>query len=298
MKLELVLDKLNSFEKNSFLKIINDIVAGSHKNSREVEKILTATDKDLKNIDNVNIAKVFRLVEDEFAEYIRAEFVDITSQLDIMTDIVIRDGNCIMRQEWFSMLYERELKGLKKKVKEIEKSFETEKSEIDEQRKRDYQIYRACLRTAYTNDEQQNADKKITSDELSILLTLTNQLELSQEEIKLINYMVVPVQKHEIDTVINNLKNIGVLFFSKKQNTIYVADEVVRVLRKVRGKDVADKFFRRILRLMREPQINLVCRKHNIDWKQPFAKKVEALPPLVGCRQACFPLNTLPFEAQ
>ena len=114
MKLELVLDKLNSFEKNSFLKIINDIVAGSHKNSREVEKILTATDKDLKNIDNVNIAKVFRLVEDEFAEYIRAEFVDITSQLDIMTDIVIRDGNCIMRQEWFSMLYERELKGLKK----------------------------------------------------------------------------------------------------------------------------------------------------------------------------------------
>lgn len=278
MKLELILDKLNSFEKNSFLKIINDIVADEPKNLKEVNKILTAdTNRDLKNIDNINVAKVFNLIQDEFAAYVGKEFVNTASQLDILTDIIIRDGNCIMKQDWFSRLYDIELKHIDKKIKELGKSFETEKTGFDLQRRRDYKIYKACLQTAYTNDDYNNSDRKITSDELSILLTLSNELELSQEEIKLINYMIVPVEKQPIDSVINDLKNFGVLFYSKKLNTVFVADEVVRVLRKIRGKEVADKFFRRVLRLFREPQINLICKKHNIDWRQSYHQKIKEI---------------------
>ena len=81
----------------------------------------------------------------------------------------------------------------------------------------------------------------MTDDEQSILNTLAMQLGLSQEEVKLIKYQILPVKKQAIDDVINELKTLGVIFFSKKNNTIYLADEMVRLLRLLRGKEVADK---------------------------------------------------------
>lgn len=277
MKLEKILDTLNSFEKNAFLKIIDSIIANSPKNAIEIERILSDKSKELKNIDNINVAKVFILVEDEFAEYVKKEFANTTSQLDILTDIIIKDGNCIMKQDWLARLYENELKVIDKKLKVFQKIFDSDNSGIKEQRIRDYKIYKACLHTAYTNDLEANQDAKITTDEQSILLTLSQHLELSQEEIKLINHIIVPFKKLEIDTVINTLKNIGIIFYSKKNSTVYVADEVVRILRKVRGKEVADKFFRRVLRYLREPQVNLICKKHNIDWRLPLEQKIKGI---------------------
>lgn len=275
MKLEKILEQLNSFEKNSFLKIIDGILDNCPKNIVEIEKILTDKSRDLKNIDNINIAKVFNLIQDEFTTYLKNEFNNSSSQLDILTDLISRDGKCILRQDWFARLYEKELIDFKKKLKEFNELIEDEKSEIDEFRNRDYKIYRSCLEIAYKNDELNNQDKKITKDEQSILTTLSNQLDLSQEEVKLITYSIIKVNKFDIDTVINNLKAIGVVFFSKKTNTIYIADEIVRILRKTRGKEVGDKFFKRVLRLLREPQINLICKKHNIDWKLPVEQKIK-----------------------
>lgn len=277
MKLEKILDGLNSFEKNAFLKIIDSIIADKPKNAKEIDKILSDKSKELKEQDNINVARVFVLVENEYAEYVRTEFVNTTSQLDILIDIIIKDGNCIMKQDWFDRLYENQLKNIAKKLAVFQKSFDSEKSEIDTQRKRDYDTYLACLKTAYYNDLEINQDAKITKDEQSILLTLTQNLELSQEEIKLINHMIIPVKKLDIETVVNQLKNIGVIFCSRKNSMIYVADEIVRVLRKVRGKEVADKFFRRVLRLLRESHINLVCKKHNIDWRMPVHQKIKEI---------------------
>lgn len=89
----------------------------------------------------------------------------------------------------------------------------------------------------------------------------------------MIKYCVLPVAKQNVDTIITDLKDKGIIFYSKKFNTIYVADEIVALLRKVRGKDVADKYFRRTLLQLREPQINLICKKHNIDTKLPVTEK-------------------------
>ncbi len=268
MKLEKILDNVNSLEKNSFLKIIDNIKSSNPRNSKEIDKILSDSSNNLKGVDSINIAKVFDLIKDEFAETVKAEFVNTTSQLDVLIDIIIKDGNNILKQDWLGRLYEKELTNIKKRTKELKSQLEADKSEIDEVRKRDYQIYKACVETAYNNDCQNNRDAKITDDELSILLTLTNQLELSQEEVKLINYLIIPPEKSDIDNVITFLKNIGVVFFSKKNNLIYVADEVVRVLRKIRKKEIADKYFRRVLKTLKESQINLICRKHNIDIKE------------------------------
>ncbi|MCF8298013.1 MAG: hypothetical protein K9J13_10750, partial [Saprospiraceae bacterium] len=193
------------------------------------------------------------------------------------TDIITRDGNCIIKQDWFARLYETELKNINKKIKDFQKELEDPKSDISESRKRDYKIYQSCLHTAFYNDLQNNREPKITDDELSILLTLSNKLELSQEEIKLINYLILPAKKMEIDCIINDLKNLGIIFYSKKLSTIYVADEMVRVLRKIREKEIADKFFRRILKLFREPQINLICKKYNIDRKLILNQKIKEI---------------------
>jgi hypothetical protein len=277
MKLEKILDKLGSLEKNSFIKIIDNILTKNAKYAKELEKILSTSDKSLKTADNQNISNIFELVSPEFIEHIMSEFQEANSQLDIIIDIIIRDGNCIMRQDWFSRLYEIEIKNLKTKIKVLNEDLENEKSELSETRKRDYKIYKACLSTAYLNDISNNREAKVTSDELSIILTLAKQLGLSQEEIKLINYSILPVKKYEIQDVINNLKNLGIAFYSKKENSIYIADEMVRILRKIRQKEVADKFFRRTLKLLREPIINQIAKNHNIDRKLTNSQKIEKI---------------------
>ena len=277
MRLEKILDKLGSIEKNSFIKIIDNIISKNPRNIKEINKILSSTDKGLKSVDNQNISKIFELTESEFQEHIKCEFQEITSQLDILIDIIIRDGNCIMKQDWFSRLYESEIKHLKNRIKGLNTDFENDKSELSDARKRDYRIYKSCLYTAYHNDVENNRDAKISSDELSIILTLTRQLGLSQEEVKLINYSILPIKKLDIQEVIKGLKNIGVIFYSNKENTIYVADEMVRMLRRVREKEVAEKFYRRTLKLLREPIINQICREHNIDRKLSYSRKIEGI---------------------
>nr|WP_321410987.1 hypothetical protein [uncultured Allomuricauda sp.] len=277
MKLEKILDKLGSIEKNSFIKIIDNIISKNPQNKKEIDKILVASDKGLKSVDNQNIVEIFSLVSIEFHEYIKCEFQEISSQLDILIDIIIRDGNCLMKQDWFSRLYDAEIKNLKAKIKLLKADFENEKSDLSELRKRDYKIYKSCLTVAYQNDIENNRDEKITSDELSILLALSKELGLSQEEIKLINYSILPIHKRDIQDVIKGLKNIGVIFYSNKENTIYVADEMVRILRSVREKEVAEKFYRRTLKLLREPIINKIAREHNIDTKFNYSKKIDEI---------------------
>jgi len=273
MKLAKVLDQLNSIEKNSFIKIIEKITDENPKNSVEIEKILSETDKGLKEVDSINITRVFNLISDEFVDYVTSEFVNTTSQLDILVDILIRDGNGLMKQNWFAKLYEKEIVHINKKKKEFLKELKSEKSEISGSRKRDYLIYKACLETAYFNDEENNQEPKITTNELSILLILAEKLELSQEEVKLINYIIIPVKKQEIDNVIKELKNLGIIFYSRKNNMVYVPDEVVMVLRKIRGKEIADKYLRRVLKVLRDAQINNIARKHNIDRKLTIGEK-------------------------
>lgn len=277
MKLERILDKVNSLEKNSFLKIIDGIISNEPKNLKEIEKILSENTTNLKGVDSINISKVFSLIKSEYSEFVKGEFLNTTSQLDILIDIIIRDGNNLLKEDWFAKLYEKEVKSIKQKSKALKQQLDSEKSEIEDDRKRDYLIYKACVETAYFNDNSNNRDNRITQDELSILLTLSNSLELSQEEIKLINYIVIPPVKLELDDLINELKNIGIVFYSKKNRQLYIPDETVRLLRKIRKKQIADKYYRRFLKLLREPQLNIACRRHGIDIKQPINDKIKAI---------------------
>jgi hypothetical protein len=70
------------------------------------------------------VVEVFSLVQEEYYEPLASEFVDIDSQLDIVTDILTRDGHCIAKIDWFAKLYESELGQLKSKLTEF-KSIDT-----------------------------------------------------------------------------------------------------------------------------------------------------------------------------
>jgi len=274
MKLELVLDFLNSFEKNAFLKIIDNIITTKPKNIKAIDKILNQLDGRLKNADNSSIKKVLDLVESEFSKITQNEFLNTVSQLDIIIDIIIRDGNSLMKREWLARLYEKEVKKLRGKIKSFKDLIEDEN---DDARLRDYIIYSECLKTAYNNDRENNQENKITRDEQTILNTLSKHLDLSHEEVKLINYSIVPFKKLDIDEIIKYLTSIGVIFYSRKNHQIYVADEVVKLLRNIRGKEVPDKIFRRILKQLRDPNINQLSRRHNINWKLSREEKIKEI---------------------
>jgi hypothetical protein len=228
-------------------------------------------------MDTANIVEIFELIQEEFKEYLEHELLNTTSQLDLLSDILVRDGNSKVQIDWFARLYENEIKSLNKKSKEFAKNLESENSELSQIRIRDYKIYKTCLETAYTNDDLNNQSRKISWDEQSILNTLSSELSLSHEELKLINNLIIKITPKNIQDVINDLKSIGVIFYSKKTHTIFVADEIVRILRSIRGKDVSDKHFRRVLRVLKPSQINQICRAHGFDWRASEEEKIKEI---------------------
>ena len=277
MKLVKVLDRMGSLEKNSFIKIIDQIISSNPKEAKRIDNILNDADKGLKSVDNENIAEIFKLIKDDFKKHIIEAFQEPQSQIDILIDIIIRDGNCILKRDWFSRLYEKEVNHITTKVARLEKELEQEKTDLSPKKKRDLKIYKNCLETAYHNDIANNRDPHISDEEQSILLTLGNSLDLSQDEIKTINYIILPVHKLDVQEAINTLKKSGLVFYSKKESKLYIPDEFVRLLRKIRGIEVADKYYRRTLKLMRVPVINLIARKNDIDRKLSHDEKIEAI---------------------
>lgn len=277
MKLERILERLNSLEKGQFLKIINNLSAAERDNP-QLEAILSRADSNLKNADAVQVTQAFNALANRYVDYVMEDYSKVSSQLDILLNIITRDGNCIMRLDWFAKLYEEEIKKQKKAIEAFKEDVNADKPSMDIGRVRDYKVFAACLRTAYFNDSNSNFSPKITSDEQSILDSLAKALELSLDERTMIKYSVLGIKRNtNIDDVVSELKEKGLIFLSKKNNVIYVADEIVSLARKIRGREIADKYFRRVLLQFKEPQINMICRKHGIDSKLPYNEKIEQI---------------------
>jgi len=278
MKLEQILGKLNTIEKTSFSKIIDNIISTRPKNIREIDKLLSNySDKNLRSLDSHLFAKVFEQINDEYQNCLDEQIGNSVSQLDILIDILLKDGNCIMSREWLGDLYKKELKKLKGKIQRLNTAIAGKDiSEVDA-RIRDFIIYKNCVEIAHKNDIKNNQDAKITSDEKSILNALAYNFDLSQEEVKLLNYSVLPITKLSIDEIIELLKNAGIILYSKKHLDIYIPDEFIRLLRGYRNKEVADKYLRRILRLLKDPEINLIAKHHDLDRKLSRREKIKLI---------------------
>jgi hypothetical protein len=264
MKLSKVLEITNFQEKGSFYKILTNLIDKSVKQD-EINQVLSDSSVQFKELDNENVAKLFEIVSQDYKQFLINEVTSNISQLDVILDILIRDGNSILSVTWFEELYKKELLKIESDSNEFINLIESESKEIDESRRRDYLIYKECSKIAYCNDSLNNLDRKVTSDEFSILKSLSNMLDLSNQELRLIHNSIIPISIVDKDVIIKNLKDLGIVLYSKRTNKVYIADEIIKILREVRGKEIADKYFRRLLNSMDEKVINSICKKHSIS---------------------------------
>ena len=277
MNLLKVLSKVNQIEKISFLKILDGFCAESRKITPQVDQILTQSANQLKNVDDANIVKLFNLLNDKYSKHLEEKIKFSNYQLDIIIEIFVRDGNQMMSREWFHKLYNQAVANLKSRINTISSQINKDKGDLPPQRKRDYYVYRTCVKIAYENDLVVNRDQHLSWEEKTILHTLSRSLELSNEEERTIAYSVVPLKKHNVDDIISELKDAGIIFFNRKSNTLFIPDEIVWLLRGILEIEIPNKYLRRILRHFRDPEINLIARKHNIDRKLKRNEKIKEI---------------------
>ena len=273
VKLLKILDLTNQIEKNSFVKNLTNIVSTLETIDTQIENI--------KNVSNEEINTLFKMeaVQSEFKSQIKNALA-YNFDIDILIDILTRDGNCIMKRDWLNSLYRKELHEIESKVENFIKKIDVEsKANVIESRKRDYAIYRECVKIAYTNDIIQNKECIITHDEFTILDTLSKCLDLSQDEKRNIYYSVIPLDKEKLDieTVIKTLKDLGIIFYSKKYLKIYIPEETIIMLRNLKGYQVASKHFRRVLKTLKDGQLWLICKQHDIDRSLNREERIKAI---------------------
>jgi len=277
MRLIKVLDIVNQIEKSSFLKILDGFCIELRKSKSQIDKILSQGEGQLKNVDDNNIVNLFNLLTEQYKTYLLEKIKFSDYQLDTLVDILIRDGNSIMSRDWFLKLYNKEILKLEFNIKNFSLQLKKENGDLDEQRKRDYQIYKNCVQTGFENDLIQNREQKLSWEEKSILHTLTKGLDLSNEEVRWITHTVIPIKKIKVDDIITELKESGIVFYNRKTNNIFVPDEIVWLLRDIMGIEIPNKFLRRILKNLTDPELNLIVRKHNIDRKLRRPRKIQEI---------------------
>ncbi len=277
MRLIDVLATINQIEKSAFLKILDGFCSDLRKSKPKIDKILSKGDGQLKNVDDENIAQLFGLLSPQYKKYLQERIKFSDYQLDILVDILIRDGNSMMSREWFLKLYNQEHAKLESNIKYFKRLLDNGDGDLEEHRKRDYQIYKNCVQTAYENDLIRNQEKQLSWEEKSILQTLEKNLELSNEEVRWISHTVIPLEKFKVDDLLNELKESGIIFFNRKTNTLYVPDEFIWLLREIAGIELPNKFLRRILKNLSDPEINLITKKHNINRKWSRKKKIQEI---------------------
>jgi len=277
MNLLKILSKVNQIEKISFLKILDGFCTESRKITPQVDQILSQGANQLKNVDDANIVKLFNLLNEKYSAHLKKKIKFSNYQLDIIIEIFVRDGNQMMSREWFYKLYNQAVANLKSHITTISSQIDKEKCELSSQRKRDYFVYQNCVKTAYENDLAVNRDQHLSWEEKTILHTLSRSLELSNEEKRTITYSVVPLEKHNVDDIISELKDAGIIFFNRKSNTLFIPDEIIWLLRGILEVEIPNKYLRRILRHFKDPEINLIARKHNIDRKLKRNEKIKEI---------------------
>ncbi|MDA3915692.1 MAG: hypothetical protein PF690_01780 [Deltaproteobacteria bacterium] len=277
MNLIKVLSRVNQIEKISFLKILDKFCEENREKNPKIDKILTESDNILKKAEDSSIVHLFSLLRYGYMRHLETSIIFSNLQLDVIVEIFIRDGNQMMSKDWFTKLYKKSLSSLRKHIKKINSELKKDNGDISTEKRRDYKIYMDCVNTAYTNDIQNNREEHITWSERTILHTLSKSLRLSREEEKSIRYSIVPPKKHEIDDVIAELKEAGIIFFNRKTNTIFVPDEIIYLLRKLLGIELPNKYLRRMLKHLKDPEINLIARNYNIDRKLNRTEKIQTI---------------------
>lgn len=257
MKLKKIINSINQTEISKFYNILTTII------NNNGDGINLSKDTDAEHfVDTFNKNQI-----NEDYKKIVSKNISQDPILDIIIDIIIRDGNCIMSRDWFKTLLEKEVKSLIIKVKEFKSIIEEGSNDIEKSRLRDYVTYYNCTFTAFNNDLERNATANITTDEMSILNTLKKSIELSNDDSRALFFLVVGlngIKNINVDSVIQKIKDSGIGFYKKTEMKIYIPEEFVYLLREIKNIKIADKNTRRILKCLEDKQLNKIKKKYGI----------------------------------
>jgi len=263
MKLSNILSSVNQVEKSKFINVLDHICREAMEHDKELAKRVHSLDGQIKHASSGDIVQLFKLVLPHFEKAIKEQLAMLGAQASLLTNIISRDGNSIARMTWIESLYSKEWNSIERLAKETETLLDTpsnDESLLSEQQR--LSIYHACLKEAYLNDERHNREAKITDDERGILNILANKLDITAEHRSATEHLVNQIPQNGIDDCLSSMREIGMLFIRRKDQMVFVADELVALLNRIQGKELADKHLLRILRTLSDAELNNVLKAH------------------------------------
>jgi len=262
MKLSNVLSLVNQVEKSKFINAIDRLCSDAVKHDKKIAAQLNKLDGQIKDASSTDITQLFKIVLPYFEKSVREQLAMLGAQATLLTNILSRDGNCIARINWIESLYAKEWAIIDKRANELKSEIESvEDGETFNDGKR-LGIYHACLNEAYSNDERSNRESKITDDERGILNVLAKKLDVTADDQAGIEHLIDETPKNGVQEALNELREIGLVFVSRKLQTVYVPDEIVNLLHRLQGKELADKHFLRILRTFSDAELSNILKNH------------------------------------
>ncbi|MCG7544505.1 hypothetical protein MHM93_09955 [Pseudoalteromonas sp. MM17-2] len=262
MKLSSVLSLVNQVEKSKFINAIDRICGDAVKHDKKIVAQLSKLDGQIKNASSTDITQLFNIVLPYFEKSVREQLAMLGAQATLLTNILSRDGNSIARTTWVETLYSKEWDVINRRANELKSDIEAlDDSESFSERKR-LGIYHACFKEAYANDERINRDAKISDDERGILNVLAKKLDVTADDQAGVEHLVDQIPRNGVQDALNELREIGIVFVSRKRQTVYVPDEIVSLLHRLQGKELADKHLLRILRTFSDAELSNILKNH------------------------------------
>jgi hypothetical protein len=262
MKLNQVLSLVNQVEKSKFITSLDKLCLDAAKNNKALAKKIDNIDGQIKNASGSEITQLYFAVRDFYKVSVKEQILMNSAQTNLLVNILSRDGNCVARISWIESLYAKEWNILQSLAKELHAEIKVSDSDSPNERSKALSIYHACMSEAYTNDKRNNRDSKITDDERGILNVLSAHLGLTTDECAALEHLVDTIPKDGVLEALNILRDMGVVFISKKRQEVFVPDEIVELLNEIQGKDSADKHRLRLLRTFSDAELSNVLKAH------------------------------------
>ena len=225
-------------------------------------KTIENIDGQIKNASGSEITQLYYAVRDFFKVAVKEQILMNSAQINLLVNILSRDGNCVARISWIENLYVKEWNSLQLLAEELKGEITENKSSTVTNRAKALSTYHACMTEAYINDKRINRDSKVTDDERGILNVLSFQLGLTTDECAAIEHLVDTTPKDGVLEALHILRDMGVVFISKKRQEVFVPDEIVELLNDIQGKDLADKHRLRLLRTFSDAELSNVLKAH------------------------------------
>jgi hypothetical protein len=112
MKLNQVLSIVNQVEKSKFIKNLDKLYFDAAKSNKKLAKRIDNIDGQIKNASGSEITQLYSAVRDFFRVSVKEQIMMNSAQINLLVNILSRDGNCVARISWIESLYAKEWSAL------------------------------------------------------------------------------------------------------------------------------------------------------------------------------------------